>query len=92
MTEKFATIDTRHASYEEKYEMEYKLLSSLDAYDTREYSIEATLRSLDCGTTERLLVRDVTHLRDEADRVFRLISDGLVTPMTLLDVLYDLIA
>ena len=88
MSTEFRTIDTRSMQYEGQYEFEYRLLTSGD----EEYSIEAGLNSLTDGADDALVVRDVTRRKAEAERIFHMISDGLVTPMTLLDVVYDLIA
>lgn len=53
------------------------------------YSISVALFTKDpCGTDARL-IRDITGERGTAESLFRLITDGTVTPCTLPDVLED---
>lgn len=71
-------------------ELEYFLYSSrIGRRDS--YSVRVRLHDEGRGTRESEEVNDITSLRDEALRIFSAVSDGLVTPMTLYDVIYDLI-
>lgn len=55
------------------------------------YSVCVSMLNTATGETEESCIPDVTSIKEEASRIFRLISEGTVTPMTLNDVVYDLI-
>ncbi len=83
-------LEARCRANAARLELEYFLYSS-HVGGRESYSVGVSLHDTVRGTRESELVRDVTSLRDEALRIFSAVSDGLVTPMTLYDVIYDLI-
>ena len=54
------------------------------------YSITVLCRTEE-GTQDIGSVSDITDIREEADRLFRLVSDGCVMPCTLEDAISDLL-
>ncbi len=74
----------------ENLQLQYALYE--DKLDGRAaFSVGVTLYDSSDGHSEREAVFDITSLRENADEIFRAISDGAVTPMTLGEVIYDLL-
>ena len=73
------------------YDISYVLIRTCSERRTY-YSVTATLLNTKTGKVESKSIRDITGDPDEAARIFRLICDGAVTPMTLEDVVCDLIS
>ncbi len=55
------------------------------------YSISVELKNSSGIQTDSTTCQDITSLFDEAMRIFNIVSKGAVTPITLNDVIYDLI-
>ena len=78
---------------QEGFEMKYTLyMSQVDHTGQNIYSIFLSVYDTGEKSYEEKLIYDVSRNRDEADRIFNLISHGLVTPMTACDVVSDLLS
>lgn len=90
MLPKGTLIDKRHVSIY-KLELDYGLYE--EHYDGRSaFCVSVTLCDSSSGRVECESIFDITSLRDTADEIFRAVSDGAVTPMTLGEVIYDLLS
>ncbi len=77
--------------YIDIYEISYVLIRTCSESRTY-YSVTVALFNTKTKQTESKSIRDITGDPDEAARIFRLICVGAVTPMTLEDVVCDLIS
>lgn len=74
------------------FEMKYLLLESQTEYTGQNvYSIFLSVYDSGTGNYEEKTIYDVTRNRDNAEKIFSLVSRGLVTPMTACDVISDLL-
>ncbi|MBR4933130.1 MAG: hypothetical protein IKZ03_01610 [Clostridia bacterium] len=73
------------------YTLCYKLIKHGDA-SLPSYSFFVSIENEDEGYHDEVLIRDVTSCKQTARRILGLIIDGTVTPMTLRDVLEDLLS
>jgi len=74
----------------EHLKLAYRL--SEDELDGRaSFSISIHVTDCKSGKSDSKTIRDVTSDKAEATRIFRLICEGRVTPITLEDVISDLI-
>ena len=72
------------------YTLCYKLIIDMDRLPAS-YSFFVSVENEDETYCDETLVRDVTSSEETAHKIFRLITDGTVTPITLRDVLEDLL-
>ena len=78
-------------AYVDIYDISYVLIRTCSESRTY-YSVTVTLFNTKTAKAESKSIRDITGDPDEAAKIFRLICDGAVTPMTLEDVVCDLIS
>ncbi len=67
------------------------ILLRTDTGHTSSFSIAVTLFDGNSANNDARMIEDVTADTDEAEKLFRLITEGAVTPCTLSDVLEDLL-
>ena len=59
--------------------------------DRTAFSISVSMTDSESGERDNCTARDITGDVSEALHMFKLISDGTVTPMTLIDIISDLL-
>ena len=94
MTFQNSTVIKKSSSSEEGYNFSYSLIESSECDDFalyRSYSILASIDDADQIYHDEVLVREVTPCTDTAEYIFDMISRGAVTPMSLRDVIEDLL-
>lgn len=89
-----SAIIKKSSSSKEGYNFNYSLIECSECDDFALYRSYSILASIDdAGQTyhDELLVREVTPCTDTAEFIFDMISRGAVTPMSLRDVIEDLL-
>lgn len=73
------------------YTLCYKLIGDTDTSPIS-YSFFVSVENEDADYYDEALIRNVTSSKASAYEIFRLISEGTVTPITLRDIIEDLLA
>ncbi len=85
------TVEKQTTQCYEGYKLLYRLLTSNDG-TVPSYSIYVNIKSGEPSCLRESLVYDITTIQDFAHEIFDSVSKGHVTPVTLFDVIEDIIA
>lgn len=90
MPDLFNSSETSLTVKSQGYTFCYKMARDMDT-SPASYSFFVSVENEEESYYDEVLVRDVTSSEDTANNIFRLITEGAVTPMALKDVLEDLL-
>ncbi len=93
MKEQTLTVEKEVQKEKDRLKLTYKLLSEecdVAGFDKR-YALSVSLTDVETGSTEEKLIRDVSVNPVLAEHIFSMVSEGLVTPCSLCEVLEEMI-